>query len=151
MNRKGSVLAYILVATVVVMIICASLTRLILARSTSSSRLSEGIKGKKTDDGGAARLFAVWATGNTGGADHTCDNTLANTVGYDCGTATVGAQYHCPNTCTCVPTPACTCPASNSTTTSCPPTITITDLATNGAPAAGTTQGQCAVAITSCQ
>lgn len=87
-DARGSVLAWVLVSSVILMIICSSMARIILMRAQQTARQGDSITGAKYNHDAVARLISVWTTT---GADQSCSSNQAVLVNYTvCNNCTPG-------------------------------------------------------------
>ncbi len=95
-DERGSVLAFVLVISMVVMIICAGLARMVLMRSQASQRLAASQTSRKQDDGAVALLMSAWSQSGT---NQVCSTNQATTVGYTVcagpGCSAIGGACNC--------------------------------------------------------
>ena len=79
LGSEGSILAWVLVSSIVLMIICASLARVILMRAQQTQRQGDTIAATKQDNLAVARLMSAWSQGPL---DQRCSTTQSTLVGY---------------------------------------------------------------------
>lgn len=88
-ERRGSVLAHVLVTAVVVSLIAAGLLRMVLMDHMANERLAVGDRGKKSAETALNQVMGVWNKANS-----VCSDATA--VGYSCA----GIAGTCSCTCT---------------------------------------------------
>ncbi|MBI4377041.1 MAG: hypothetical protein HY549_11390 [Elusimicrobia bacterium] len=94
MNKKGSVIAYVLVMALVVATIAAGMARMLLMTYNITDRANKGMKGRKAAEGALALMLRDW---NEAGGQ-SCRDFTDGSISYNC----VGSGCDC----TCNPTPA---------------------------------------------
>lgn len=105
-NRRGNILLHVLVTSVVIALIAASLLRLAVMRQQVTARATKATQERRYDDAALAALVTNWNA-----AGMSCANNIPN---YTCGPAAAVSPGTCG--CTCTPSAAnfptiYTCPA----------------------------------------
>jgi hypothetical protein len=94
MGKKGTILLHVMVTSVLVALIAATLLRLSLLRVQAASRGQKILTEKRLDQGALASIVAYWNSVNM-----TCANNVPN---YSCAPAAATIPGSCG--CTCTPT-----------------------------------------------
>lgn len=90
-EQRGSVLAHVLVTSVVVSLIAAGLLRMVLMDHMANERLAVGDRGKKSAETALNQVMGVWNKANIVCSD-------ASAVGYSCDPLSVST----PGACSCI-------------------------------------------------